>query len=292
MPEKEGHSIRIYLIGAGVPTPTPTRFGTCQVVQVGDDHLMFDCGPAATHKAVKAGLDPARIQRLFFTHHHYDHNADYPCFMLSRWNAGTGDQPPLQVWGPPRTEWITDRLIGPDGAFSDDWRARTQDPSSVKWYAGRGGRLPRPAPVVQARDIGPGVVAETVEWRVTAASARHQEPLLQSLAYRVDSGGHSLVIAGDTEPCETVGSLASGADMLVVTCWDHQEAMDQGGFGSVMGTVQAGRFARSCGVKRLVLTHVTRQLERPGSRERAIADVSRVFSGEIVFADEGMCLEV
>ena len=148
--------MRIYLIGAGVPTPTPARFGTCQIVQVGDDHLMFDCGPAATHKLVKAGLDHARIHRLFFTHHHYDHNADYPCFILSRWNAGTGDQPPLQVWGPPRTEWITARLIGPDGAFSDDWRARTHDPSSVKWYAERGGKLPRPAPWFRHATSAPG----------------------------------------------------------------------------------------------------------------------------------------
>ena len=43
---------------------------------------MFDCGPAATHKLVKAGLYPTQVDNLFFTHHHFDHNIDYPCFLL------------------------------------------------------------------------------------------------------------------------------------------------------------------------------------------------------------------
>jgi len=74
--------IRLYFVGAGTPTPTPTRFGTSYVLQIDEDLLMFDCGPAATHKLVKLGLWPNRINHLFFTHHHFDHNADYPCFIL------------------------------------------------------------------------------------------------------------------------------------------------------------------------------------------------------------------
>ena len=48
----------IYTLGAGTPTPTPTRFGSSHVLKLGDQLLMFDCGPAATHKLVKAGLVP------------------------------------------------------------------------------------------------------------------------------------------------------------------------------------------------------------------------------------------
>ena len=48
--------MRLYLICAGTPTPTKTRFGTCYVLQVAGNYLMFDCGPAATWKLAQAGL--------------------------------------------------------------------------------------------------------------------------------------------------------------------------------------------------------------------------------------------
>jgi len=40
----------ICFLGAGTPTPTPDRFGSSQVVEVGDELVMFDCGPATTYK--------------------------------------------------------------------------------------------------------------------------------------------------------------------------------------------------------------------------------------------------
>lgn len=74
----------IYLLGTGTPTPTESRFGTSYVLQLDKDYLMFDCGPATTHKLVKIGLFPTQIDYLFFTHHHFDHNSDYPCFPIMR----------------------------------------------------------------------------------------------------------------------------------------------------------------------------------------------------------------
>ena len=47
---------RVFVLGAGTPTPTPHRFGSAYAVEVGGEFLMFDCGPAATHKLVKAGI--------------------------------------------------------------------------------------------------------------------------------------------------------------------------------------------------------------------------------------------
>ena len=52
-------------------------------MNVGDERLMFDCGPASTHKLVKMGIPLTKIDNLFFTHHHFDHDVDYPCFILS-----------------------------------------------------------------------------------------------------------------------------------------------------------------------------------------------------------------
>lgn len=140
---------RLWLVGCGTPTPTPARFGSCLVLRVEGEHLMFDCGPAATYKMVKAGVAPTDISHLFFTHHHYDHNADTPCFLLCRWDHERPGVPRLKVHGPPPTALITERLIWPEGAFNDDWRARVEHPASQAVYAVRGGQVPRPPPPVR-----------------------------------------------------------------------------------------------------------------------------------------------
>ena len=278
--------MRLLLVGAGTPVPTSARFGTCQILVVAEDYLMFDCGPAATHKLVKMGLSPIQIDYLFLSHHHYDHNVDYACFLLTRWNLSVGQEQSLRVWGPPPTEWLTDRLIGADGAFATDWIARTQHPDSLLYYAEAGGIGPRPAPEVVVQDIEAGTIVEQSGWVVTAALAKHQEPWLRTMAYRVDSDEGSIVFAGDTVPCEPVAQLAQRADTLVVSCWDHQHTLDGSQMPSIMGTLEAARFAQQTGVKRLVLTHIHQPLDRPGSMEKAIADIARLYEGEIIFGHE------
>ena len=59
----ENHSSTLYLLSSGTPTPTQSKFGSAYVLRTGEDYLMFDCGPAATYKMVKAG-----IKTLVLTH--------------------------------------------------------------------------------------------------------------------------------------------------------------------------------------------------------------------------------
>src|SRR5438093_737529 len=116
---------RLHILGAGTPTPTADRFGTSYVLDLGGGRLaMFDCGPAATHKLVKAGIRPTSVDHLFFTHHHFDHDVDYPCFLLCRWDQSIGKENQLRVYGPTLTETITERILGEHGAFVHDWKAR------------------------------------------------------------------------------------------------------------------------------------------------------------------------
>jgi ribonuclease BN (tRNA processing enzyme) len=248
---------------------------------------MFDCGPATTHKLVKAGLFPTQIDHLFITHHHYDHIVDLPCFILCRWDQGAGKINQLQVWGPPPTEWFYERLLGPDGAFSYDVEARVKAPGSQAVHVNRGGSLPRPKPSVKVTNVKPGIVTEQQNWKVTAAQVHHAEPWLQSLAYRVDSTQGSIVFAGDSAPCASLYALASGADVLVLHVWDHQNALDKSGEGpGEMGTLNAAETAQACNVKTLIVNHSTPALTKPGSRERGIGAIARIFNGDIIFAEE------
>ena len=281
----------LYVLGAG--TPTPYRFGSSHVLRLGDDCIMFDCGPAATHKLVKAGLLPTQISHLFFTHHHFDHDVDYPCFLLTRWDQSIGNEKELQVLGPTLTETLTHRLLDEkEGAFAHDWIARVNSPGSQRLNVRRGGTLPRKPPSVMAKDVGPGKIFSGGDWEVTAAVAEHVQPWLDSLAYRVDCPDGSIVFTGDTRPCESVTDLARNADVMLCCCWDDQDRMRERQESGICGTVDAAQLAQDAGVKKLVLVHIGHELARHPDMEKGIGDVRRVYDGEVVFAEELMSFPV
>ena len=283
----------IYVLGAGTPTPTATRFGSSQVLRLGEELLMFDCGPATTHKLVKAGLFPTEVDFLFFTHHHFDHDIDYPCFLLCRWDQSVGQENLLQVFGPTLTESITEGIIGEDGLFAHDWKARVNHPLSQQVFVNRGGTLPRKPPEVLAKDVGPGKVFEGRDWEVSAAPAEHVQPWLDSLAYRVDSAEGSFVFTGDTGPCESVTTLAKGADVMLCMCWDDQEVMEQNGESQGQcGTTGAARMAEEAGVKKLILVHMGAHISQHGPLEKALGDIREVYGGQVIYAEELMAIDV
>ena len=285
---------RIHVLGAGTPTPTPTRFGSSYVVEVAGEQVMIDCGPAATHKMVKAGLWPTDIDYLFFTHHHFDHDVDYPCFLLCRWDQSVGRENRLQVYGPPPTEKFTDDILREDGGlFAHDWKTRVANPSSQQLYVNRGGTLPRKPPDVFAKDVGPGKVFSGDGWEVTAAEAEHVQPYLDSLAYRIDSDEGSMVFTGDTQPCESVVELARGADIMLCMCWDDQETMERNGEAHRQcGTTGAARMAQEAGVGALALVHIGPNLSRHGPMEKGLGDVRAVYDGRVIFTDELLTIDV
>lgn len=284
--------MRVYTLGAGTPTPTPARFGSAHVVVVAGRHLLFDCGPATTDKLVKAGLRPTQIDQLYFTHHHFDHNADYPCLLLCRWDQAAGLVDELEVFGPAPTRLITERLIGEEGAFVFDWKARVNHVPSQVLHVKRGGTLPRRPPAPRVTDIGPGFRHASAEFTVTSAIAEHAQPWLDSLAYRIDSADGSVVITGDTGPCESVIELARDADALLCMCWDHQDDIHQDELLGTSGTLDAAAMAQRAGVGRLVLVHTGPSFGTPGSHEKAIADISRIYDGEIIWAEELSSLDL
>lgn len=281
----------LHILGAGSPIASASRFGTSQVLQLDDAYLMFDCGPKTTFQLARAGIPVTAIHRLFFTHHHFDHDADYALFALCRWDQGLGKIPDLEVAGPRHTALITERLLGEEGAFAFDWKARVEHPLSQKHYVARGGTMPRTPPRVNARDVSPGRVASGMGWEVSCALADHVQPYLESLAYRIDTEEVSLVITGDTAPCATVEALSKGADVMVAMCGGSQANQHRDGtdFGQ-MGTTWAGELAERAGVKTLILTHMGPGFVAGGYMEQGIAEVARAFGGEIVFPHELMAI--
>ena len=289
-PENQRPPLRLHLLGCGYPPPSGsgdrTRHGSAFLLEVGPEFLMVDCGPGTTYKMARMGISTKKVNHVFLTHHHFDHNVDLPCFALVRWDLCKGTESPLNVYGPPPTRLFIEQLFGERGAFFPDWHSRVAHPVSIKIFQHRGGVPPRPVPAFEARDVGPGTVEETACWTVTAARVHHVEPTLVSLSYRFDTDQGSIVFAGDCGDCPELRGLAQGADTLVAPCVLVGSAKSPSYLdGIIMGTDEVREIAKVAGVRRAVLTH-NGGANSPEKRRPFIEAVGEVFPGEVLFPDE------
>ena len=94
---------KLNIVGAGTPTPTRDRWGTCFILEICDQRLMIDCGPASTFKMHRLGIPCTSVHNLFFTHLHSDHISDYLCFLMTRFDQCIGTEPDLRVTDLPRS---------------------------------------------------------------------------------------------------------------------------------------------------------------------------------------------
>jgi ribonuclease Z len=277
----------LIVLGSGGPIPNADRFGTSHVVQSGGRNFLFDCGPATTYKLAKHDLNSLDFDYLFISHHHYDHTADLPAFLLTRWNDSIGTETPLHVYGPEPTAEMIDRLVGENGAFAFDWKARVNHPLSEKMHTLRGGSLPRPKPEFEVTNVSSGVVIEGDGFKVTSQRIEHVDPHLQANAYRLDTDDISVVFTGDARPCDHLVELATGADVLVSMCGNFQsELLRKGVESGQIGSLAAAEMANESGVGQLVMVHMAPGISSAEGRVRAVDEMSPIFGGEIIVSDE------
>lgn len=285
--------MKITLLGTGNPAPSLKRMGSGYIVRIGSDVIVLDHGPGSHHRLLETGTKATDITHAFFTHLHYDHFVDFPRLVLTRWDAGAGLIPELKVYGPSPIRRSIDRLIGPDGAFGPDLEARTNWDSSLHVFRNRGGKEPRLRPAPQIEEIAHGRVIETPDWRLTVAEVNHAQPYLTCLALRFDTSAGSLVYSGDTGPSQALEELAKGCDLLIHMCSYITGTVDNRATQlGTSGHVEAARAAAAAGAKRLVATHIYDQFDRPGVREKVVAEMARVYDGIIVIGEDLMELSL
>jgi ribonuclease Z len=201
-------AITVTLLGSGGgPNPNPKRFGPSILVRAARQALLFDCGRGATIRLAQAGLLLGEVRNVFLTHLHSDHIIGLPDLFLTGWGA-QGRKTPLRVWGPAGTAQMMDHM---QKAFAFDIRIRRDvDEKFVKEGI-----------MVTTTDIRQGVIFQEDGVTVTAFLVDHR-PIEPAFGYRVDFGGRSVAMSGDTRFSENLISFARGVDVLI------HEAIDPG----------------------------------------------------------------
>jgi len=285
--------MRIHLLGTGTPTPSLRRMCSGYVVRAGGSTIVFDHGFGAHHRLLELGIAPTEVSHAFVSHHHYDHMGDLARLVLTRWDQGAARIPELLVYGPPPLARIGERLWGEDGAFGPDIISRTRNEVSLDVYRARGGTGERPPPRPVVRELAPNETVEGEGWAVRSAGVAHFGPHLVSYGYRLDCAQGSFVYSGDTGPCAAMERLAQDCDVLVHMCHYLSGTSPSKAFAqSVTGHMELAQLAEKARVRTLVITHVTEQMDRPGVRERVVAEMSRAYRGNIVFGEDLMEIPV
>jgi ribonuclease Z len=194
----------VTMLGTGTPQPLAARFGSAILVDAGGQLLLFDCGRGATIRLWQTeATAPARLRHLFLTHLHSDHVVGLPDLYLTGWLLGRVE--PLQVWGPEGTAGLASHLFQ---AFEADRLSRQ----------GSEENLPIRGAELQHQVVAPGVVFDDHGARVIAFRVDHGH-IVEAFGYRVEYGGHSVVISGDSRVSESLIKAAVDTDLLIHSAW-------------------------------------------------------------------------
>ena len=226
-------------------------------------------------RAASALSGPVAFRAVFLTHLHSDHVTDLNDVITTRWAMSLVPNP-LEVFGPVGTATF---VAATESMLELDIGYRLAHHEDLTW---------RPATV--ATDVAEGVVFEQGAVRVTAALTDHA-PVDPTVGYRVDDGAGSVVIAGDTIPCEGLDRLCADADVLVHTVVrrDQIEALSLPRLLDVIdyhsAVPDAARTAERSGVGTLVLTHMVPPVQ-PGAEQEWIDQAALEFGGVVVLSED------
>lgn len=202
--------LRVTFLGTGAPRPSFDRYGPTTLIEAGEQRLLIDPSWGLRERLLQAGSFEliTGLDHVLVTHLHYDHTVGLPDLWLTGWLYGR--RTPLVVEGPIGTKAMMSHI---EQAFTWDTRYRL--------LVG----VPAGGVAIDGRDISPGVVFERDGLKVTAFEVDHMPIDIktrkrlafegQTLGFRFDYRGRSLVMSGDTRPSEAVVNYAKGADVLV-----------------------------------------------------------------------------
>lgn len=249
---------RFVVVGCGTVVPEADRACSCYWLESGPVRALLDCGPGLLQAMARLGLPWAAVTDVVLTHFHADHAGGLPGLLFTLTYGLLPDlrEEPLDIWGPPGTRRLLERLAEAYGEFvlAPGFPLRVHDLAA-------GGEA----------TLGGAVPLRTLQVPHTEASQ----------ALRLEAGFGSVVYTGDTGPSDRLAGFAAGAGLFVCEC----SLPDSHAIDTHLSPGTVGPLAAEARPGRLLLTHVYPQF-------RARADVAALvraagWAGPVEMASEG-----
>jgi ribonuclease BN (tRNA processing enzyme) len=238
--------------------------GACSgyLVESATTRLLLDCGPGVFGK-LRAACDYAEVDAVVLTHLHADHFLDLVPFASAlaygpRWARAPAPRPPLHA--PP----------GGRERFAALCTVAGMSPTHID------GRF-------AVREYDPAEQLEVGDLRVRFQPVPHYVP---ANAVDVADGSGRFTFGADCGPSEALVAFAAGTDLLLVEAAVTEP--DDGEPRGHMTPAEAGEHGRRAGARRLVVTHISDELDLDG----ALAAASEAYGDRAELAAEGAVYEL
>jgi ribonuclease Z len=280
---------KVTLLGTGVPTPRPDRFGPSTLIEAGDQKLLIDAGRGATIRLYQVGVPLGRIDALLLTHFHSDHTAGIPDLWLTGWLQShfAARTKPFHVIGPAGANNLMSHL---EKAYALDIKIRIEDEKLP----------PNGAAIVIEEFDSDGVVYDRGGVKVIAFEGDHGDAIKPAYGYRIEYGGRAVVISGDTRYNENVVKYGAGVDLLI-----HEVAIVRPELASepyiqrIMAhhtaAREAGTIFERARPKLAAFTHLVflaNEQIPPASLDDLIAETRQTYGGPLVVGEDLMAFEI
>ena len=295
--------MRIWTVGTSSAVPTKDRGLAANLIEYNGERILFDCGEGTQRTLMSEKLGIMKIDKVFISHWHADHFSGL--LGLIQTMELEGRERPLYIYGPPRTEEFTDRILD-TGYFNRSYDIYVEDLVEGDEIVGDGYRV-KPFEVdhginafgfsfeeesskkankdkmkelglENSPKIGKLKEGETIEWN---GEEIRPEEVIEEMP------GRKVVYSGDTAKSDNLIEHAEDADLLIheATCL-HEMIEDRKGHTSAL---QAAEVAKEASVEKLVLTHFSRRYR---NNEKVLLEEASEEFEESVLAEDGKKFEI
>ena len=287
----------VVFLGTGGSVPSARRNTAGVLARRGGDRLLFDCGEG-TQRQMQRSIGLIPVDAIFITHLHADHYLGLPGLIKSYEMQDRSE--PLTIYGPPGLVGLFDsmsRIIGrPSYEFELIELNRGEEvgfdeyvvePFDVEHRIVANGYSlredPRPGrfdpEAARALGVEPGPAFSALQDGQTVAGRDGSVAPEQVMG--PDRPGRTVVITGDTEPCEETEDAARGAELLVHDASfaaGEEDRASETGHSTATG---AAELAAAAGVKMLALVHISSRHFIPD----VLDDAQEVFAATVAPRD-------
>jgi ribonuclease BN (tRNA processing enzyme) len=250
--------------------------GACSgyLVEEGDTCVLLDCGNGVFSK-LRRFRDYVDVDAVVISHLHADHIFDLVPFASALTYAPRQQPVPVDRW-PGTANPARPQLHAPPGAAE-----------SFRKMCEGGGMFPDHVEKAFAlREYDPAEELTIGPLRVRFAVVPHFMPTHAVEITSSRNGTGRFVFGADCAPAEELVSFAQGGEVLMLEATLPRP--ERTGIRGHLTPGEAGEHARRAGAGRLVLTHISDELDELWAR----AEAERAFGGPVEVAREGLVIEL